>query len=79
MVFLGLPSELARRAILDLYLRNVDHEADLSALAADTQGLSGADLREVVRSAVLDAHSSKVEQNDLIAALDRMLPTKEQI
>lgn len=79
MVHLGLPSEEARRAILELYLMKVDHVADLAGLASQSDGLSGADLREVVRSAILDADDGTVRQKDLAAASDRLMQAKETV
>lgn len=76
VVYLGLPSEEARRAIVELYLSRVNHDADLDDLAARSDGLSGADLREVVRSAVLDSDNDTLTPDDLSQALRRMLSAK---
>jgi cell division protease FtsH len=76
VVYLGLPSEEARRAILELYLSRVSHDADLDDLAARSDGLSGADLREVVRSAVLDSDNDTLTPDDLAQTLKRMLSAK---
>lgn len=76
LVFLGLPSREARKAILELYLASIDHVADLEALAERSEGLSGADLREVVRSSVLDAETSTLSDDDLTAAMERLLAAK---
>lgn len=73
VVFLPLPNEQARRAILELYLGKVDHDADIDALAAGSDGLSGADLRELVRSSLLDATGDVITNSVLTASLDRML------
>lgn len=77
VVVLGLPSVDARKAILDLYLKKVDHDATLNELADRSDGLSGADLREVVRSALLDSESGTVGQEDLVVALDRVMSAKQ--
>ena len=50
-----LPDVAQRHEILSLYLAKVRHSADVAVLAAESDGFSGADLREVVRAAVLDA------------------------
>lgn len=71
VVPLALPDAGQRRDILGVYLRSVSHEADLDALARRADGLSGADLREVVRSAVLDAEANVVSHDELSASLER--------
>lgn len=76
VVFLGLPSRPARKAILALYLASINHAADVDALAERSEGLSGADLREVVRSGVLDAETSTLSDDDLTSAMERMLAAK---
>ncbi|MGH3649501.1 MAG: AAA family ATPase [Acidimicrobiia bacterium] len=76
VVFLGLPSLEARRAILDLYLSKVDHNADVGEISRISEGLSGADLREVVRSSVLDADAQVVAHEDMIQATERLLAAK---
>lgn len=78
VVYLGLPSEEARRAILELYLAKVDHVADVGSLAGQSAGLSGADLREVVRSAVLDAEADVVTHDDMARAMERMLGAESE-
>ena len=72
VVDVPLPSEEARGAILDLYLSRTDHRADLADLGRASDGLSGADLCEVVRSSLLDSHDSIVEHADLISATERL-------
>ena len=75
VVFLALPSAEARESILELYLSRIDHEADLTELSKMSEGLSGAELREVVRSGVLDAETHVVEHADLLGAVKQMLET----
>jgi SpoVK/Ycf46/Vps4 family AAA+-type ATPase len=43
----------ARRRILDHYLAHLDGDFDTTRLATATEGATGADLREIVRHAVL--------------------------
>lgn len=69
VVEIGLPDISTRAAILEVYLRRVDHGADVERLARETDGFSGADLREVVRSAVLDAPDGPIGHVDLMAAV----------
>lgn len=69
VVEIALPDAATRQAILELYLAQVDHDADLAVLAALAEGLSGADLREVVRSAVLDAEGDRVSHPELVGAV----------
>lgn len=71
VVPLALPDEHQRRDILAVYLRSVAHEGDLDALAQRAEGLSGADLREVVRSAVLDSQADVVSHDELSQSLER--------
>ena len=72
-IYMDLPSEPARRAILERYLSKVSHTADLSELGAMSEGLSGADLREVVRSSVLDSDTEVIEHEVLKNAVERLL------
>ncbi|KAF0842498.1 ATP-binding protein [Nocardia caishijiensis] len=52
MIFVGLPDAAARRSILHYHLRDRPIAGiDLSALAAHTEGLSGADLAHICTSA----------------------------
>jgi ATPase family associated with various cellular activities (AAA) len=60
-----VPDAEARRRILDVYLGALEHRVDTSRVAAVTEGKTGADLREYVRSAVLNA-SDVVETEDLL-------------
>ncbi|HSH46904.1 MAG TPA: AAA family ATPase [Longimicrobiales bacterium] len=65
--FVDLPDEDARRQILDIHLsrRNQDPGAfDLEALAAATDGFSGAELEQVVISALYTAFSGDGDLSD---------------
>jgi SpoVK/Ycf46/Vps4 family AAA+-type ATPase len=50
-----MPDAEARRRILEVYLRAIPHDVDTAAIAEAADGKTGADLREYVRSAVLNA------------------------
>ena len=67
------PDSLMRADILRIVTRNMDiEEFDPEALAADTEGLTGSDLRLVLREAVLDALTEErttLTQDDLEAAV----------
>jgi transitional endoplasmic reticulum ATPase len=53
VIEIGLPGRAARAAILARYVHPIA-DVDVSAVALDTEGASGADLREIVRRAVLE-------------------------
>lgn len=55
-----LPDRAAREAILERYLRDVDSDANVAALAAATAGATGADLRALVTEAVPAADTERV-------------------
>jgi ATP-dependent 26S proteasome regulatory subunit len=67
------PDSLMRADILRIVTQNMDiEEFDPEALAADTEGLTGSDLRLVLREAVLDALTEErttLTQADLEAAV----------
>jgi hypothetical protein len=73
VVELRLPDLDQRVAILATYLRHVEHDADLVSCARRCEGFSGADLREVVRAAVLDADHDVINQRDLDRSIERRL------
>ena len=83
--FIPPPDRPARKAILDILLaqRPLDSNLDVTPLAEATGGFSGADLRELVETAVdyaieasLDAGSEvPVQAAHLRAALDEVKPT----
>jgi MoxR-like ATPase len=55
-VEIQLPDAECRRRLLDLYLRGVDHDTDeLDAVVAQTEGVTAAFIKELVRRAVLVA------------------------
>ncbi len=73
---LGLPEEEARRALLDIVDIPFDETVDLDTLAADTDGLSFADITGLLREAALqalrrDEHALDVGREELDAALER--------
>jgi SpoVK/Ycf46/Vps4 family AAA+-type ATPase len=60
--FVDLPDEPARRAILEIHLRRrkqAPEGFDLAALARESEGYSGAELEQVVVSALYTAFSAK--------------------
>jgi cell division protease FtsH len=77
-VVVDLPDVHGRTEILKLHARNspVSPEADLGRIAAQTPGMSGADLANVVNEASLlavRAGKPMVEQEELEEAIDRTL------
>jgi cell division protease FtsH len=55
IVTFPLPDAAARQRILEVYLRSIEHDVDTARVAEAAEGKTGADLREYVRSAVLNA------------------------
>jgi hypothetical protein len=55
-----LPDRVARAAILERYLRDVEANVDVPAIARATEGASGADLRDLVTEAVLVAADTPI-------------------
>jgi len=77
--FVDLPDEAARGAILDIHLRRRKQAADgfdLPRLASESEGHSGAELEQVVVSALYTAFSAGVPLTDelLLAELRQMPP-----
>jgi cell division protease FtsH len=68
IVHFPLPDERARERILEVYLRSIEHRVDTSRVAAETEGNTGADLREHVRAALLLA-DGVLETRDLLRAV----------
>lgn len=68
-----------REAILAVYLRELDHAGDLGVLAERSEGLSGADLREVVRGAVLDAEGDRLTHDELVRSTERQRRAVERL
>jgi len=68
------PDEVMRAGILRIITQGVDIEDfDAEELAAETEGLTGSDLRLVLREAVLDALTSdrrELTQDDLLRAVE---------
>jgi hypothetical protein len=54
VIHLDAPSREGRVAILERYLAWADAELDLAAVARATEGATGADLKELVRAAVIE-------------------------
>jgi hypothetical protein len=55
-VEIRLPDAECRRRLLDLYLRGIDHDSDeLEHVVAETEGVTAAFIKELVRRAVLEA------------------------
>lgn len=56
-VTLSLPDKIARRAILDVHIKNLPlrHDVDLDQIAAGTPGFSGADLKNLLNEAAITA------------------------
>jgi transitional endoplasmic reticulum ATPase len=73
---LGLPEEAARRALLGISDVPFDGDVDLDTIAAETEGLSFADLAGALREAALvalrrDPSAITVNRSDIDAALSR--------
>jgi transitional endoplasmic reticulum ATPase len=73
---LGLPAKAARRALLGITDVPFGDDVDLDAVAADTNGLSFADLTGMLREAALgalrrDASAITVNRSDIEAAIAR--------
>jgi SpoVK/Ycf46/Vps4 family AAA+-type ATPase len=65
-----MPDVDARSQILDVYLEALDHDVDVASVARRTEGMSGADLREVVRGALLAADAD-LTTSDVLAQIPR--------
>jgi cell division protease FtsH len=75
---LNLPDREARRAILDIHLRNlpIADTADLGDIAAGTPGFSGADLKNLLNEAAIEAARRKgdpITAEDLAEARDKVM------
>ena len=67
------PEERIRRRIFELFLKKIDGDFDIDALVKETEGFTGADIKLVVREAVLKAlldGRKKIFQEDLLNAVD---------
>ena len=83
-VYIGPPSQESRKAILDLYLskRPIDESVDSIKLAELTDGLTGAELKDLVNEAALCAVRSKVDvirEQDCLQALKKYQTTTKSI
>lgn len=77
-VTLNLPDKNARRAILDIHARDLPltDPGDLDDIAAGTPGFSGADLKNLLNEAAINAarrRASSITKADLQEARDRVM------
>ncbi|TLM93163.1 ATP-binding protein [Hymenobacter jeollabukensis] len=88
IVLVTPPDEPAREAILDVMLRGkpVDEQLNLKAVAAQTAGFSGADLKAVVdqgvetrlRESMRAGRPLPVQQSDLLGAAKQVRPSTKE-
>lgn len=81
-VFLSLPDFKDRLKILEIYMNDKKHKADLSVIAKATVGFSGAALETLVNEAAINAlrrEASEVEESDFFAVLNKVLTGKKKI
>ena len=81
-VFLSLPDFKDRLKILEIYMSDKKHKADLSVIAKATVGFSGAALETLVNEAAINAlrrEASEVEESDFFAVLNKVLTGKKKI
>ncbi|PKN16306.1 MAG: AAA family ATPase [Deltaproteobacteria bacterium HGW-Deltaproteobacteria-23] len=77
--YVGLPDAVAREQIFRIFLTNVQivsASIDLSLLAGSTKGFSGAEIEQVVNSAVFEALADQLPmtQQDLMVMISRTVP-----
>lgn len=77
-VTLSLPDKDARRAILDVHIRNLPlrHDVDLDQVAAGTPGFSGADLKNLLNEAAISAarrNAADITPADMDEARDKVM------
>lgn len=77
-VTLNLPDKAARRAIIDIHVRGlpIQDEGDLDIIAAGTPGFSGADLKNLLNEAAINAArrgDSLISSDDLEDARDKVM------
>lgn len=77
-VTLELPDKGARRAILDVHVRDLPlrHDVDLDQVAAGTPGFSGADLKNLLNEAAITAarrSAADITPDDLDQARDKVM------
>lgn len=68
-----LPDEEIRKKILDIILKEIEGTFDTSEIAKKTEGYSGADLRLVIREAVLNGlltERTELSQQDLLNGIE---------
>ena len=66
------PEETIRRRIFEIFLAKIDGDFDIDELVKETEGFTGADIKLVVREAVLDAllqGRKELTQEDLLNAV----------
>lgn len=81
-VFLSLPDFKDRLKILEIYMNDKKHKADLSVIAKATVGFSGAALETLVNEAAINAlrrEAREVEESDFFAVLNKVLTGKKKI
>ena len=79
-VFIGLPDENEREAILKIHTKNMPLKADVRKIAELTDGYVGADLSELVREAGMAAYHEDrniefVEDRHFMSALELVKPS----
>lgn len=69
------PEERIRKRIFELYLKKIEGQFDIDELVRETNGFTGADIKLVVREAVLKAlleGRKRISQRDLINAVNQI-------
>ncbi len=80
--FVDLPSKPERAEIWDIHLRKRKREPkhfDLQRLVAESKGFTGAEIEQLIISALYDAFDERrdVEMNDLLRVISQTLPLSE--
>ena len=75
-IFVGLPNKEERQLILETYTRYpFSTDVDFRVIAEETEGLSGAELAQLLEEAALAAfkttNKDTISMSDILAALDR--------
>lgn len=73
IVTVPLPDQAGRGAILERYLAHVPNDVDIQLVARATEGASGADLRELVSSAVITAAEDNRQGGDWLVTSNELL------
>lgn len=66
------PEERIRKRIFEIFLRRVEGEFDIDELVKETKGFTGADIKLIIREAVLKAlleGRKKIHKDDLLGAI----------